>query len=82
MSRRGRLRNARPSVRIVLSGWLDVDNDADIIAWLQATPKGQRMNALKTAFRSGGLKPAQNSANDQKDEVKNAAEDILNHWEF
>ena len=82
MSRRGRPRKIQPSVRIVLSGWLDAENDADIIAWLQAIPKGQRMNALKTALRSGGLTPAQNPANDQKEDVKNAAEDILNYWEF
>jgi hypothetical protein len=82
MSRRGRPRKTRPSVRIVLSGWLDAESDADIIAWLQAVPKGQRMNALKTALRSGGLGLAQNPGDSLQDEVKNAAEEFLNHWEF
>jgi len=82
MSRRGRPRKAQPSVRMVISGWLDAENDADIIAWLQAIPQGQRMNALKMALRSGGLKLAQNPDGSQQDEPQNAAEEFLNHWEF
>ncbi len=82
MSRRGRPRNVQPSVRIVLSGWLDAENDADIIAWLQAIPKGQRMDALKTALRSGGLNLGQNLGAGPQDEIQNAADEFLNHWEF
>ena len=48
MSRPGRPRNATPSVRFAIAGWLHPEYDADIIAWLNAIPKGERMNALKS----------------------------------
>lgn len=70
------------SVRIVLSGWLHPEYDADIIAWLNSIPKGQRMNAFKTALRSGGLSLQDSLETDEQDEVQTAADDILSHWEF
>jgi len=82
MSRRGRPRNAQPSVRITLSGWLHPEYDADILAWLNTIPKGQRMNALKTALRSGGLGQEKSIDSSQQDESQSAANDILSNWEF
>ena len=82
MSPRGRPKNPERSVRFVLSGWLHPEYDADILAWLGAIPKGQRMSALKTALRSGGLGQAQALASDQPDENQDAAEELLANWEF
>ena len=82
MSQRGRPKNPKRSVRVVLSGWLHPEYDADILAWLNAIPKGQRMNALKTALRSGGLGQEQNPASTLPDESQNAANALLAHWEF
>ena len=82
MSQRGRPRQIQRSVRVTLSGWLHPEHDADILAWLNAIPKGQRMNALKTALRNGGLGPGSAADNGETDEVQAAADDILSHWEF
>ena len=82
MSQRGRPKNPERSIRVVLSGWLNPEYDADILAWLNAIPKGQRMNALKTALRSGGLGQEQNPASTLPDESQNAANALLAHWEF
>jgi hypothetical protein len=82
MSQRGRPRNSQPSVRVTLSGWLHPEHDADILAWLNAIPKGQRMNALKMALRSGGLGLENAIENGETDETQAAADDILGHWEF
>jgi len=82
MSQRGRPRNPESSVRMVLSGWLHPEYDADIIAWLNSIPKGQRMNAFKTALRSGGLSLQDSLETDEQDKVQAAADDILSHWEF
>ena len=82
MSQRGRPRQIQRSVRVTLSGWLHPEHDADILAWLNAIPKGQRMNALKTALRTGGLGLGSAAENGETDEVQAAAEDILSHWEF
>ena len=79
--KRGRTPNAIRSVRIVLSGWLHPEFDADILAWLASIPKGQRMNALKAALRSGGLGQAKSDALPSED-THQAAEEILSHWEF
>jgi len=67
---------------MVLSGWLHPEYDADIIAWLNSIPKGQRMNAFKTALRSGGLSLQDSLETDEQDKVQAAADDILSHWEF
>ncbi len=80
MSQRGRPRKLQRSVRVTLSGWLHPEYDADILAWLNAIPKGQRMNALKTALRNGGLLGSE--ADGELDEARAAAEGILSHWEF
>jgi hypothetical protein len=53
MSRRGRPRNSQPSIHFAIAGWLHPEYDADIIAWLNAIPKGERMSALKAVLRSG-----------------------------
>ena len=82
MSQRGRPRNALPSIRVAIAGWLNPEYDSDILAWLNSIPKGQRMNALKTALRSGGLGQEQNSASTLPDESQNAANALLAHWEF
>lgn len=82
MSQRGRPRNAQPSIRVAIAGWLHPEYDADILAWLNAIPKGQRMNALKTVLRSGGLGQEQNTASTLPDESQNAANALLAHWEF
>ena len=82
MSQRGRPRNSRPSIRFAIAGWLHPEYDADIIAWLNAIPKGERMSALKAALRSGGLRLDTNSDNGELNQAHSAAEDILNHWEF
>jgi hypothetical protein len=82
MNPRGRPKNAQRSVRIVLSGWLHPEDDADLLAWLNAIPKGQRMNALKTALRSGGLGQGQTLSSGQMDESQTAAEALLANWEF
>jgi hypothetical protein len=79
--KRGRRPNAIRSVRIVLSGWLHPEFDADILAWLASLPKGQRMSAFKTALRSGGLGQAKSGASPSQD-THQAAEEILSHWEF
>jgi len=82
MSQRGRPRNAQPSIRIAIAGWLHPEYDADILAWLNAIPKGQRMNALRIALRSGGLGQGQALSNSQQDENQTAAEALLANWEF
>jgi hypothetical protein len=82
MSQRGRPRNAQPSVRFAIAGWLHPEYDADILAWLDAIPKGQMMNALRTALRSGGLGQAQALSNSQEDENQTAAEALLANWDF
>ncbi len=82
MSRRGRPRNSTQSIRIVLSGWLHPENDADIIAWLNAIAKGQRIHALKTALRSGGLGLETIFKNGDPDEIQTAADDLLANWEY
>ncbi|MEI7847077.1 MAG: hypothetical protein WCK35_14860 [Chloroflexota bacterium] len=82
MSQRGRPRNALPSIRVAIAGWLNPEYDADILAWLNSIPKGQRMNALKTVLRSGGLGQEQNTASTLPDESQNAANALLAHWEF
>ena len=79
--KRGRTPNAIRSVRIVLSGWLHPEFDADILAWLASIPKGQRMNAFKTALRSGAtLKHT--SPVELEDDAKQVANEILGNWEF
>ncbi len=82
MSRRGRPRNSQPSIHFAIAGWLHPEYDADIIAWLNAIPKGERMSALKAALRNGGLGPGTKSDNGELNHAHSAAEDILNHWEF
>ncbi len=82
MSQRGRPRNALPSIRVAIAGWLNPEYDSDILAWLNSIPKGQRMNALKTVLRSGGLGQEQNTASTLPDESQNAANALLAHWEF
>ena len=84
MSQRGRPRNSQPSIRVAIAGRLHPEYDADILAWLDAIPKGQRMNALKIALRSGGMTLDQSYQSDKSDEdhAKHAADDILSHWEF
>jgi hypothetical protein len=82
MSQRGRPRNLQPSVRVAIIGRLHPEYDADIIAWLNAIPKGQRMNALKTALRSGGLGLEIVFESGEQHEVQTVADDILSHWEF
>jgi len=79
--KRGRKPNAIPSVRISLTGWLNPEFDADIITWLASIPKGQRINALKVALRSGGLGQVKSGAAHNED-TQLAAEEILGHWEY
>ena len=80
--KRGRRPNAIRSVRIVLSGWLHPEFDADILAWLASIPKGQRVNALKTALRSGGGMLKQTSPVEPEDDTRQVANEILGNWEF
>jgi hypothetical protein len=79
--KRGRRPNAIRSVRISLTGWLNPEFDADILAWLVSIPKGQRINALKAALRSGGLGQGKPEAASIED-AQLVAEEILGHWEF
>jgi hypothetical protein len=79
--KRGRKPNAIPSVRIVLSGWLHPEFDSDILTWLASIPKGQRMNAFKTALRSGGMMQNAILASPE-DDSQQAANEILGNWEF
>jgi len=79
--KRGRTPNPVRSVRVVLSGWLHPEYDADILAWLAAIPKGQRMNALKAALRSGGMLRS-DAPVAQEDDVLQAANEILGNWEY
>ena len=82
MSQRGRPRNPTRSVHFAIAGWLHPEYDADIIAWLGAIPKGERMNALKRALRSGGLGQDASTENADQDAAQSAADDILSNWEF
>ena len=82
MSQRGRPRNSQPSIRVAIAGRLNPEYDADILAWINAIPKGQRMSALKTALRNGGLAMGLSYQSDKPDEVQTAADDILSHWEY
>ena len=82
MSQRGRPRNSQTSVHIAIAGWLHPEYDADILAWLNAIPKGQRMNALKAALRNVGLALQPSPTNGQADESQSAADAILSNWEF
>ena len=82
MAQRGRPKNTQPSVRIMFSGWLHPEHDADILTWSNAIPKGQRMNALKTALRNGGLGLGQSLVPGELDEVQSAADDLLANWEY
>ena len=79
--KRGRIPNAVRTVRVVLSGWLHPEFDADILDWLRGIPKGQRMNAFKTALRSCGMMTHSVPASNTED-AQQAAEDILGNWEF
>ncbi len=79
--KRGRTPSAVRSVRMVLSGWLHPEFDADILAWLASIPKGERMNAFKTALRSGGMM-ANNAPTEIEDDTQQAADEILGNWEF
>jgi hypothetical protein len=79
--KRGRKPNAIPSVRIVISGWLQPEFDADILAWLASIPKGQRVNAFKTALRSGGMLQSP-ILTKPEDDSQQAANEILGNWEF
>ena len=79
--KRGRTPNAIRSVLVVLSGWLHPEFDADILAWLASIPKGQRMNALKTALRSGGILRQTNPI-EPEDDTQQVANEILGNWEF
>jgi hypothetical protein len=65
----------------VLSGWLHPEFDADILAWLNSIPKGQRMNAFKTTLRSGGMLK-QTSTVEPEDDSQQVANEILGNWEF
>ena len=82
MTPRGRPKNAQPSVRIVLSGYLHPEYDADILAWWNAIPIGLRMNAFKTALRNGSLGLKQNLVTGEQDELKAAVDTLLANWEF
>ena len=82
MGQRGRPRNSQPSIRVAIAGRLHPEHDADILAWLDAIPKGQRMNALKTALRNGGLAVALSQHNYKPEEAQTVADSILSHWEF
>ncbi len=82
MSPRGRPRNPIRSVRLVLTGWLHPEYDADIITWLKAIPRGQRMNAFKTAIRSGCPPLEAVDDNDGQADIQAAADSILSNWEF
>jgi hypothetical protein len=79
--KRGRRLNAIRSVRISLTGWLNPEFDADILAWLESIPKGQRMNALRTALRSGGMLHS-NLPIEPEDDTLQIADEILGNWEF
>jgi hypothetical protein len=79
---RGRPRNPLPSVHVAIAGWLHPEYDADILAWLEAIPKGQRMNALKATLRSGGLGLDSLPEDGSQSEVQSAADEILSNWEF
>ena len=78
--KRGRTPNAIRSVRISLTGWLQPEFDADILAWLASIPKGQRMNAFKAALRSGCM--SERKTLPLTEDAEQAAEEILGHWEF
>jgi hypothetical protein len=82
MKKRGRRPNAIPSVRMVLSGWLHPEFDADILAWLASIPKGQRMSSLKTALRSGGIMTQTNIQLEPADDTQQVANEILGNWEY
>jgi hypothetical protein len=82
MSQRGRPRNPQPSVRVAIIGRLNPEYDADILAWLNAIPKGERMNAFKTVLRGGGLGLGLAIENGDQNEVQSAADDLLSNWEF
>ena len=79
--KRERTPNAIRSVRIVLSVWLHPEFDADILAWLSSIPKGQRMNAFKTALRSGAMLK-HTSPVEPEDDTRQIADEILGNWEF
>jgi hypothetical protein len=79
--KRGRTPNAIRSVRISLTGWLNPEFDADILDWLESIPKGQRMNALRTALRSGGMLKHTSSV-EPEDDTQQIADEILGNWEF
>jgi hypothetical protein len=78
---RGRPKNQTRTVRIAIAGWLHPEYDADILAWWQSVPKGERMAALKTALRSGGM-GQDTPALSETDEIQRAADEILGNWEF
>ena len=82
MSTRGRPRNTSASIHVAIAGWLHPEHDADILDWLNSIPKGQRLNALKTALRSGGSILSTNSPNAATQDVQIVADDILSNWDF
>lgn len=77
---RGRPR--RGSVRFTLTLRLDPELDADLLAWLQSLPKGERMKALKRALRSGGAALAATLDETDEREAQEAADNILETWNF
>jgi hypothetical protein len=82
MSRPGHPRNATPSIHFAIAGWLHPEYDADILAWLNAIPKGERIAALKTALRRGGLKLGTGSNNGESEQAQSTVEELLGHWEY
>ncbi len=82
MGQRGRPKNPQPSIRVAIAGRLHPEYDADILAWLEAIPKGQRMNALKLALRNGGLTRDQPDPHQKPEEAQAAADSLLSYWEF
>jgi len=75
-------RHPRGSVKIVITLRLDPDLDADLLAWLSSIPKGERVKALKRALRSGGVTTASTDASEDNGEADEAADNILNAWNY
>lgn len=77
---RGRRR--RGSIKIVLTLRLDPELDADLLEWLRTLPRGERVRALKRALRHGGGLNIENADIRDDQEAQEAAENILETWNF
>ncbi len=74
---RGRPVSTSPAWECHIHLRLRVGEDDDMIAYLSNLPPRRRASALKTALRTGGMRPGLAEANSSDDELLAAIDDFL-----